>query len=52
MYIGLDFTTSDMAPGMDGTISCVSNVNQLRRGRRLPPTLEVKELEFVIGIIM
>jgi hypothetical protein len=30
----------------DGTISCKSYAYSLRRGRRLPPTLEVEELNF------
>jgi hypothetical protein len=34
----------------DGTISRISNAYSLRRGRRLPPTSEVKELQFVIVI--
>jgi hypothetical protein len=36
----------------DGTISHISNVYLLRRGRRLPPTLEVEELQFVIVVVM
>jgi hypothetical protein len=32
----------------DGTISCISNAYSPRLGRRQPPTLEVKELKFVI----
>jgi hypothetical protein len=31
-----------------GTISRISNAYSLRGGRRLPPTSEVKELQFVI----
>jgi hypothetical protein len=39
------------------TISRISNAYSLRRGRRneclrLPPTLEVEELQFVIVIVM
>jgi hypothetical protein len=32
----------------DGTISPICNAYSLRRGRRLPPTTEVKKLQFVI----
>jgi hypothetical protein len=32
----------------DGTISRISNAYSLRRGRRLPPTSEVNEFQFVI----
>jgi hypothetical protein len=33
-------------------ISRISNAYSLRRGRRLPPTSEVKELQFVIVIVI
>jgi hypothetical protein len=36
----------------DGTISRISNAYSLRQRRRLPPTSEVKELQFVIEIVM
>jgi hypothetical protein len=36
----------------DGTISRISNAYSLRRGRRLPPTSEVKELQFLIAIVI
>jgi hypothetical protein len=36
----------------DGTISRISNADSLRQGRRQPLTLEVKELQFVIVIVM
>jgi hypothetical protein len=37
----------------DGTLSCISNAYLLRQGRRLPPTLEVEELQFVfVQIVM
>jgi hypothetical protein len=32
----------------DGTVSCISIAYSLRQGRRLPPTSEVEELQFVI----
>jgi hypothetical protein len=32
----------------DGTVSRISNAYSLRQGRRLPPTSEVEELQFVI----
>jgi hypothetical protein len=36
----------------DEIISCISNAYSLRQGRRLPPTLEVEELQLVIVIEM
>jgi hypothetical protein len=36
----------------DGTISRKSNAYSLRRGRRLPPTSEVEELQFVTVMVM
>jgi hypothetical protein len=36
----------------DGTISRISNAYSHRRGRRLPPTLEVEVLQFVIVIVI
>jgi hypothetical protein len=36
----------------DVTISRISNAYSLRRGRRLPSKLEVKELQIVIVIVM
>jgi hypothetical protein len=36
----------------DGTISGISNAYSLRQGRRLPPTSEAEELQFVILIVM
>jgi hypothetical protein len=36
----------------DGNISHKSNAYSLGRGRRQPPTLEVKELQFVIVVVM
>jgi hypothetical protein len=36
----------------DGTISRVCTAYSIRHGRRLPPTLEVKELPFVIVIVI
>jgi hypothetical protein len=36
----------------DGTVSRISNAYSLRRGRRQPPTSEVKELQFIIVIAM
>jgi hypothetical protein len=33
-------------------VSRISNAYSLRRGRRRPPTLEVKELQFVIVIVI
>jgi hypothetical protein len=36
----------------DGTVSRISNAYSLRRGRRQPPTSEVKELQFIIVIVM
>jgi hypothetical protein len=36
----------------DGTVSHISNAYSLRRGRRQPPTSEVKELQFIIVIVM
>jgi hypothetical protein len=35
----------------DGTIWRISDAYSLRRGRRQPPTSEVKELQFVIVIV-
>jgi hypothetical protein len=36
----------------DGIISRISNAYKLRQGRKLPSTLEVEELQFVIEIKM
>jgi hypothetical protein len=36
----------------DGTVSRISNAYSLRQGRRQPPTSEVKELQFIIVIVM
>jgi hypothetical protein len=36
----------------DGTISRISNAYSLWQGRRLPPTSEVKELQFVTVMVM
>jgi hypothetical protein len=36
----------------DGTISRIRNAYSLRRGRRLPPIPEVKELQFLIVIVI
>jgi hypothetical protein len=36
----------------DEIISCISNANSLRQGRRLPPTSEVEEFQLVIVIVM
>jgi hypothetical protein len=36
----------------DGTISRRNNAYSLRQGRRLPPTSEVGELQFVIVVVM
>jgi hypothetical protein len=36
----------------DGTISRISDAYSLKQGRRLPPTSEVKKLQFVIAIVM
>jgi hypothetical protein len=33
----------------DGTVSCISNAYSLRQLRRLPPTSEVEELQYVIA---
>jgi hypothetical protein len=36
----------------DGTISRISNAYSFRQGRRLPPTLVVEEMQFIIVIVM
>jgi hypothetical protein len=36
----------------DGTVNRISNAYSLGQGRRLPPTSEVEELQFVIVIVM
>jgi hypothetical protein len=36
----------------DGPISRISNAYSLRLGRRLPPTSECEELQFVIVTVM
>jgi hypothetical protein len=36
----------------DGTASHTSNASSLRRGKRLPPTSEVEELQFVFVTVM
>jgi hypothetical protein len=48
----LQMATINLLQMEDGTVSHVGNAYSLRQGRRLAPTLEVKELQFVIVVVM